>query len=751
MQALESKEDNKGEIQSHIRLALSRVSCELNKLNFSTELDLANLVGIYKDSLKLLINFPEIMVDDDLLDPLTKVVQSVDDGNPHKPELICLLGLLLLQNLYNESSFNTALAFISLPQFALLVPKAINVLEQGRKNDDNVLVSFNMMDSWVDMLGNQSFKDTVYQYSLNTFKFFLNHLKNIMEPIVLLNDCIQVDNTLDSNWYQISSSLDALVKNLMTTKHLEFSLVCVLNMKLMEKLNWLWKKDINYTTTVSCKIIKFLVVEVLSGHNFPTKILSNPFLSTGFKSNELQLATFELSNRNLEFALKHLLHVLDGTDSLSEQMIQIYTNWAQHQVINYCQLQYGKLNIYTIFNKFKPNISLFYVFQLLNFHLLNETFAYTKIQAAHEKLQSILKQSRLPPYPKPSYWSDEFVNDKVVEFKLTDYDFSVDVLSLNLIKSLKLMSMFTQEELMSTLHTQDCDLQKRIVINKLETLLANIMLSQYVFTHIKTIPKLYRILAKYHISRIVIELLNTDLDSNNLNQKFTWILFLTSMMNYVTTDLKHLHGVNYLINTILVEFSDSPIINDPAIRTIICDFVNQYNDEELRKYPELCAFTGYQMPSSTGVVTIPAKYVKAIQGDTYQDLPDSANDSVSPYFTGSNLDKKASLSATSHPNSNPTSQVISKQESYPTTTNSFSTSHTYFQDQNPPQYQPKSQYQNQYQTSPFQNKSQSSYNNYLDTSAHESLVFPDHSPSLVSTASDYNPRQQRIHVDEFNK
>lgn len=667
MQVLESVDSNNGLISSHIKLAIDRVAFKFCNSN-TDGVDFEELFKIYHDTLKLLVNFIDVDISGiDLITPLFTIIRTHDLMNGKKVDFLCLLAMFIFAGLLNQTSYERTRAFITQDQFKLELPGFIECLDNEHRrlslSTCSSIIMLNGLVILVDMLPSLGFKGMIYGICSNSFKFLSVDIYTIFSCMDELKDIIKDQDKFDlAAGDKLLKSLEAVVNSVLSYGNTEVALVCIINSKLVNKWNWLLTKPLSYSASTSCKVLNHLTIEMLSNNFYNTKVLTNQYLSTNFKSNEIQISQLELSDNNLSFAIQHLLYVLDGSAHLDNRIILIYTNWALTLILSYCQLKFGKLNLYSIFNKLKPKHSFVSSIQMVNFQLLNLAFKYDKVPIPG-KLALILAQSRLPPFPKPSYWSDEFNNNNPLDFDLTAMDSNVELIDLNIIKSLKLLSMFTNDDIMSFEPMENTNLYKRIIITKLETLVTTLMLNQYVFMNFRKTSLVNKEMVQFSVAKILSELLRTDFGTPNMSQPITWIIILTSLINFVAGDLKYLDGLNSLITIILAEFENDPIINDPVIKSIICDFSIKYNTN-LSSYQRLGVYTGQiseinisnspRSPTGTidSISPIPNDELRAVKVRGYPDIPHSADDSVSSYLTGLNLNKKGSFQSCSIPNSN---------------------------------------------------------------------------------------------------
>lgn len=728
MQVIDPDINNRNDIKRQIKLAISKVAAQLLEMESNDPTGLASIGAIYVDTLKILVNFPDTDVRTDLVEPLVKVVQK-----SQTPELLGLTGLVIFVSLVNESTFDHAMEQLGKPEFRALVPGFIEVLEQSLTySDDSQVFSVNLLDSLIDMWSSETFRSALFNMSLNLFKFLKEDFHQLTGLGLGFIESLH-DGKLETLSEKISECLEAILNNLIGNENSGIFAIFLYNSKYLEKINSLVDLNLGYSISACCKIINYMVVEILSGSHLGFKCLETSRLSSKVDNNQ---SLTEVSNKGLEFALQHLLRTLDSPEDISKKMIQVYIIWAHNEIISYCQLQYGKLNVYSMFNKLKPSISFLSVFQQLNFNLLDAVFKSQKVQV-DKTLQNTLKQSKLPPYPKPAYFCDEYPNKTPSDFNLTEHVSDIEQLALAIVKSLKVISMFSQDDFSSFLsnNNEDVDLQKRTIVHKFERLLANLMISHYVFTYFQKIPSNFRHAATLNITNTLIGLLKLDFESIHLNQTFTWIVVLTSMMNFVVLNLKYLMCFNDLMEVILVEFKNDEIINDPAVKVLIGDFIHRHAID-LSKYPELAGYTAFEPESDLGLVTFLLENVKDRHNESNQLSTGTMDDS----FSTNHLSNLSLDTVNSNSGSISYSNSFAKE---PEPTKSYSR----FQSQAQPFYPDPQSYPDSQSYTQFQSPSQSQLQ--LQTSTNQPRGGYN---TTLSKVPDYtNGRQQSIHVDDFGK
>lgn len=597
MQSLEEISSNQEKIANQVNMAIVNVSVELNQL--SSEINMVNVFKVYNDVLKLLVNFPGVYdetVTSQLFTALVKIIRS-DNFDQFRDDILVVLSVIIYQSLLNPKSHSAMVGILKSPDTSDIFSKFA-----APKNDDGQILGINDLGFF------QIFQDSRFNTNLlsacSKFIQVLGDFPTVSRQFDILNNSLVSELDLsvgNSDEPEPQTSLIKLTELLLNRSTRDVTAIMFINSPNL--LETLFKISPSPMLSYTLEIIVGNLIEIFSCEYYTSFIKSRPILFNKIDNDTiLKIPTLTTSNKNLEIAMKLILELLDHqlVDFQNLKTILIYFNWCLNQIISYAELPYGKLNVYTVFNKLKPKVSFVALLKLQTFQLVEVLNKSSQIQFP-TKLVKHLNIFKLPPLYKSNCLLDDlrFVNEPDLVNNSTQ-----DLLLNGIIKNLKLMSMFIQDDLSVDLLTVennvDSELNQRIMFGKINSTLSCQLVTLLVIGKL-TINPLSKDMINYFVVETLSNAIATEIKtSTSISSNLVLIHLLKFSKELSMADIRFVKIFNFLYDKLVCNGNEK-YFNDSFVTSEIIHYLNIFGNDGMSSTN---LFNFYGLNQSINLVTL---------------------------------------------------------------------------------------------------------------------------------------------------
>ncbi|EGV61989.1 hypothetical protein CANTEDRAFT_115444 [Yamadazyma tenuis ATCC 10573] len=210
-------------------------------------------------------------------------------------------------------------------------------------------------------------------------------------------------------------------------------------------------------------------------------------------------------------------------------------------------------------------------------------------------LRMFLQEFQSPPFPKEGYLLDVFKNENPVDLELIKEN---DHLGENLVKSLRLMLMFFQDDLEVPL-TDSGSLNSKLSVVKIKRLFELVILNGFELLELEA--SIITHSGLHYNTCIITSLLNTDLSAVGVHSKTIWCIYNEIVNSFSKADLRYLPLFALFYNQILIKFADSDILQDWLVKRHIVEHFKVFMFDA-EKYPAIVQFTGINSYDNSPVI-----------------------------------------------------------------------------------------------------------------------------------------------------